>query len=44
MVVHTTTPRLFTQGGNPDPANAYERGLQNLSRAYQGQFGPNPER
>ncbi len=44
LVLHTTTPRLFKQGANGDPANNYERGLQDLSRAFQGQFGPNPER
>lgn len=44
VVVHTTTPRLFTPGANGEPTNNAERGLRDLSRAFQGQFGPNPER
>ena len=43
MVMHTTTPRLFHKGANADAINNYEQGLQKLSRAYQGQFGPNPD-
>jgi hypothetical protein len=43
VVANTTTPRLFEGKGDPKPANGYEKGLDEFSRAYNGRFGPNPE-
>jgi hypothetical protein len=44
VIANTCTPRLFEGKGDHNPVNRYEQGLVDFSRAYNGRFGPNPER
>jgi hypothetical protein len=38
--MHTTTPRLFTPGADPAPANPAEVQLRDFSQTFNGRFGP----
>ncbi|MDW8267147.1 MAG: vWA domain-containing protein [Gemmataceae bacterium] len=40
VTMHTTTPRLFKPGANPNPVNVHEKLLRDFSQTFNGRFGP----